>query len=427
MVKISIQKGKKATKPKPKPRQKQKQKQSQKVVVNMGKPQQKPTHTPIYIPQSNPIMMKPQTQQSMIDLIKYLRETEGQRTTTKEKESNELEKGKEKKVITPEDQQISFSTIDNKAKLDIEKLIGHTPSSMYVLPTNMKASEGPHNPMSFYDSLKRRADLIGGNPNTGQLSVATNKPIEISQPSAPPASVLRHVSHPNNAALTDLLRSRLKPEQPIPEPQPEPPAPQPALQQPEESKEETVLQESKEDDDEFFDAPEEEPQVAPAVEQQGPPLETTTNEPTQAQQLIGMDSTTTPTILKPINDISPPTHLEDVIGEREKTGAEQSDEAIKIIQEALKPTKAASGAAAEDETGAGGGGGNTNKPPYTQDEISKMSVKDLGAIVSQVGITDDQGIPLIFNGSRVHRVTNTSYQLKKGEIAQYISDHYYPK
>ena len=33
----------------------------------------------------------------MIDLIKYLRETEGQRTATKEKESNELEKGKEKK------------------------------------------------------------------------------------------------------------------------------------------------------------------------------------------------------------------------------------------------------------------------------------------------------------------------------------------
>ena len=424
MVKISIQKGKKATKPKPKPRQKQKQKQSQKVVVNMGKPQQKPTHTPIYIPQSNPIMMKPQTQQSMIDLIKYLRETEGQRTTTKEKESNELEKGKEKKVITPEDQQVSFSTIDNKAKLDFEKLIGHTPSSMYVLPTNMKASEGPHNPMSFYDSLKLKADLQGGNPASGQLSLSTNAPIQITQPSAPPTSILRHVSHPNNAALTDLLRSRLKPEQPIPEPEPQPqPAPTQLI---EESKEETVLQESKEEDDEFFDAPDEETQAAPEVEQQGPPLETTTNEPTQAQQLIGMDSTTTPTILKPINDISPPTHLEDVIGggEREKTGTEQSDEAIRIIQEALKPTKAASGAAAEDETGAGGGGGNTNKPPYTQDEINDMSVKDLGAIVSQTVITDDQGIPLVFNGTRIHRVTNTSKQLTKKEIQQFVLAHY---
>ena len=95
----------------------------------------------------------------------------------------------------------------------------------------------------------------------------------------------------------------------------------------------------------------------------------------------------------------------------------------------LSPTKAASGAAAEDEGGGAEGGGipNTTKPPYTQDEISKMSVKDLGAIVSQVGITDDQGVPLTFNGSRVHRVTNTSYQLKKGEIAQFIIDHYYRK
>ena len=94
----------------------------------------------------------------------------------------------------------------------------------------------------------------------------------------------------------------------------------------------------------------------------------------------------------------------------------------------LSPTKAASGAAAaDDEPGSGGGIPNTTKPPYTRDEINKMSVKDLGAIVSQVGITDDQGVPLVFNGSRVHRITNTSYQLKKGEIAQYIIDHYYRK
>jgi hypothetical protein len=136
-----------------------------------------------------------------------------------------------------------------------------------------------------------------------------------------------------------------------------------------------------------------------------------------------MDSTTTPTILKPINDISPPTHLEDVIGEREKTGTEQSDEAIRLMKEALSPRKAASGEAAEDTTTSS----NPVKPAYTQDEISKMTVKDLGRIVEQVGITDDQGIPLVFNGSRVHRITNTSYQLKKGEIAEFVALHYYPK
>jgi hypothetical protein len=377
----------------------------------------------------------------MTELIKYLRESEAKKTATSEKEKNELEK--EKKKATPEDKQVFFSTvdsqtilpnpIDNKAKLEFEKLIGHTPSSKYVLPANMKASAGPHNPMSFYDSLKKRADLQGENPSTGQLSLSTNAPIQITQPSAPPTTILRHTSHPNNAALTDLLRSRLSqpaPEPPAPRPAspPEPPAPQ-AISQPElpgpqiipeETKEETVLQETK--DDEFFDLPEEE--APPEEESQAPQEDSTSNEPTQAQQLIGMDSTTIPTAQRPITDISPPIHLEDVIGGgREKTGEEQSDEAIRMIQEALSPKKAASGEAAEDTTSSS----NPTKPPYTEDEISKMSVKDLGAIVEQVGITDDQGIPLVFNGSRVHRITNTSYQLKKGEIAQFVALHYYPK
>ena len=434
MVKISIQKGKKkAIKSKPKPRQKQKQKQSQKVVVNMGKGQQKPTHTPIYIPQSNPVVMRSQTDQSMMDLIKYLKEAEERKIAIQEKEKNELEK--EKKPITPEDSQVYFSTVDNKTvitplgkdeKLKFEKLTGHTPSTRYVLPTNMKASAGPYNPMSFYDSLKQRADLLGENPNTGKMSLSTNAPtIEIPKP------VLRH--HSTNTQLTDLLRSRIAPPpqpEPPPRPEPPPPAPQPqpepeeAQPEPEEAKEEITLEESKEDDDEFFDAPEEEPQALP--EQEAAPLEIITNEPTEAQVAIGIDNTTTPAIVRPINDIAPPTQLDDLIGE--KTGAAQADEAIQLIGGLLSPTKAASGAAAaDDEPGSGGGIPNTTKPPYTQDEISKMSVKDLGAIVSQVGITDDQGVPLVFNGSRVHRITNTSYQLKKGEIAQYIIDHYYRK
>ena len=207
MVKISIQKGKKkAIKSKPKPRQKQKQKQSQKVVVNMGKGQQKPTHTPIYIPQSNPVVMRSQTDQSMMDLIKYLKEAEERKIAIQEKEKNELEK--EKKPITPEDNQVYFSTVDDKTvitplgiaeKLKFEKLIGHTPSTKYVLPKSMRASAGPYNPMSFYDSLKQRADLLGENPNTGKMSLSTNAPtIEIPKP------VLRH--HSTNTQLTDLLR-----------------------------------------------------------------------------------------------------------------------------------------------------------------------------------------------------------------------------
>ena len=432
MVKISIQKGKKTIKSKPKPRQKQKQKQSQKVVVNMGKPQHKPINTPVYIPQSNPIVMKPQTDQSMIELIKYLRESEGQKTATKEKEKNELER--EKKIDTPEEKQVYFSTVDsqtvltplgNAEKLKFDTLIGNTPSTKYVLPANMKASAGPYNPMSFYDSLKQRADLLGGNPATGQLSLSTNAPLQISQTTS--TSVLRHVAHTSNSQLTDLLRSRITPIPPEPEPpapqpiqEPTPPAPQP---QPEETKEEILLEETK-DDDEIFDAPEEEEPAAPEVEQQAAPLEITTNEPTEAQQIIRNDSTTTNTILKTINDISPPTHLEDLIGE--KPAAEQADEAIQMMQGLLSPTKAATGAADDDGPGSGGGIPNTTKPPYTEEEINKMTVEKLGQVITANNITDDMFQPLIFNDQkkRIYKANNLGKQIDKPELRKYVLAHY---
>jgi len=427
MVKISIQKGKKkAIKSKPKPRQKQKQKQSQKVVVNMGKGQQKPTHTPIYIPQSNPVVMRSQTDQSMMDLIKYLKEAEERKIAIQEKEKNELEK--EKKPITPEDNQVYFSTVDDKTvitplgiaeKLKFEKLIGHTPSIRYVLPTNMKGSAGPYNPMSFYDSLKQRADLLGENPNTGKMSLSTNAPtIEIPKP------VLRH--HSTNTQLTDLLRSRIAPPPPQPEPPPRPEPPPPAPQpqpEPEEAKEEITLEESKEDDDEFFDAPEEEPQALP--EQEAAPLETIANEPTEAQVAIGIDNTTTPAIVRPINDVAPPTQLDDLIGE--KTGAAQADEAIQLLGGLLSPTKAASGAAAAaDDPGSGGGIPNTTKPPYTEDEIYKMTVEQLGQVITANNITDDMFKPLIYNDQkkRIYRANNLGKQLDKPELRKYVLTHY---
>jgi hypothetical protein len=71
----------------------------------------------------------------------------------------------------------------------------------------MKSSSGPHNPMSFYDALKRRADLVGENPATGQLSLSTNAPIpipitntRISQPNEP-----KPLAHKSVMSLIDLL------------------------------------------------------------------------------------------------------------------------------------------------------------------------------------------------------------------------------
>ncbi len=102
IIKISIKKEEKTIKH----RQKQKQKQSQKVVVNIGndvfKPKRKrtprqalqkgkvinrqqTTPTQINVPQALPIMNQPQ-QQSMNELIKYLKESETQKEIIKEKD-----------------------------------------------------------------------------------------------------------------------------------------------------------------------------------------------------------------------------------------------------------------------------------------------------------------------------------------------------
>ena len=112
MVKISIKKEEKTIKPK------QKQKQSQKVVVNIGndvfKPKrrraprqalqkgkvvnrQQTTPTQINVPQALPINNQPQ-QQSMNELIKYLKESETQKEIIKQKDQkiNELEKDKKR-------------------------------------------------------------------------------------------------------------------------------------------------------------------------------------------------------------------------------------------------------------------------------------------------------------------------------------------
>ena len=103
MVKISIKKEEKTIKPK----QKQKQKQSQKVIVNIGKDVVKPKRrraprkgpeksramtTPnIIIPQAMP-------QNSMGEIIRYIKESEQQKEIIKKQEkNNELEKIKLKK------------------------------------------------------------------------------------------------------------------------------------------------------------------------------------------------------------------------------------------------------------------------------------------------------------------------------------------
>jgi hypothetical protein len=185
MVKISIKKEEKTIKPK----QKQKQKQSQKVVVNIGndvfKPKRKraprqalqkgkvvnrqqTTPTQINVPQALPINNQPQ-QQSMNELIRYLKESETQKELLKEKDKkiNELEKEKKDKersqVLTEDEVQNVFSNVYNNSNI----------SSLSASGTATPLLSSPVNPNTLYDLLRREADLQGGNPNSGQITFAT--------------------------------------------------------------------------------------------------------------------------------------------------------------------------------------------------------------------------------------------------------------
>ncbi len=199
MVKISIKKDKKAVKlkpkpkpkakpkPKPKPPQKENQTQSQNVVVNVGSNgitakraprqalqkgkvvnRQQTTPTQINVPQALPINNQPQ-QQSMNELIKYLKESETQKEIIKQKDQkiNELEKDKKdkerSKILTEDEVQNVFSNVYNDSNI----------SSLSTSGTATPLLSSPVNPNTLYDLLRREADLQGGNPNSGQITFAT--------------------------------------------------------------------------------------------------------------------------------------------------------------------------------------------------------------------------------------------------------------
>ena len=183
MVKISIKKEEKTIKA----RQKQKQRQSQRVVVNIGKDALKPkrrraprqtlqksksqiTPTQINVPQALPIQIQPQPQQqSMNELIKYLKENEKQKEIIKEKDQtiNELEKDKKdrdrSKDLTKEEVQEDFSRVYSNSNI----------SSLTNSGTATPFFSKPVDPYELYSLLRREADLRGENPNSSQISVST--------------------------------------------------------------------------------------------------------------------------------------------------------------------------------------------------------------------------------------------------------------
>ena len=188
MVKISIKKEEKTIKP----RQKQKQKQSQRVVVNIGndviKPRRKraprqtlqknnvvnrqqTTPTQINVPQALPIQQQPKD--SMNEFIKYFKESETQKEAIKEiikekdKKINELEKDKKdkdrSKDLTPEETQDAFSRVYSNSNI----------SSLTNSGTATPFFSKQVDPNELYDLLRKEADLRGGNPNSGNISFST--------------------------------------------------------------------------------------------------------------------------------------------------------------------------------------------------------------------------------------------------------------
>ena len=407
MVKISIKKGKKTIKPK----QKQKQKQSQKVIVNIGssyKPKRRTatgralennkavnksstTSTPIInVPQSNPLYKQPESQAVLGELLKYLKDT-----GVKEKEkNNELEKDKikEKKSVIPVDEeiaQVQFTTVDNQNISGISSGLATPQFNPLSTPLNFRALQNE------LGALIRHADLEGENPNTGRVSLSTYNPINLSSSSSIISepdyiddhdSILSYESRqplletPYQNSLINYLQNKLV------EPEPQ----QQVITEPQQELIET--------------------------ETQGKPLEIITNEPAQQDAII----------------IDTP--------EPEKAVYEEAEEAMTLIDQALKPTKEPESKQAEEPIKKTESkraeepppmieiksvDAPRTPPPYTKDQINKMKVKQIGDIITAEKIKDN-GISLVYDEERgrVFRKGQKGQQINLSDLRPIVLSHY---
>ena len=379
MVKISIKKSEKTIKPKQK--QNQKQKQSQKVIVNIGRDVSKPkrrrrtgqalekskavnktnaTPTQITVPQANPIYKQSESQNSMGEILRYIKESEQQKEMVKKQEKkNELEKDKKTDVkqIPIEDAQGQFSTVNSQ---NISSL-----TSGSATPISLSR---PIDSRSLFDSLMRVADIQGENPNSGRVSLTTRQSNPLSSsPAVDSFSIIGTINSSNRSnlssnssiitaptdqssertfsvprstgstelsvsstqsangslnsftsALTDYLTDK----------QDQPPLLEPSIDESVEIEEEVPppqLEVQIEPPQEVINT---EPlTVEPEPEQQlivYEPEKATTQSATATQQIIGMDNSTLPAFLRPINAPSPTIRLNDIIGLR-PTIAETKD------------------------------------------------------------------------------------------------------
>ena len=269
----------------------------------------------------------------------------------KQEKKNELEKDKKTDVKkTPiEDAQSQFSTVNSQ---NISAL-----TSGSATPNPLSS---PVNSRSLFDSLMRVADLQGENPNSGHVSFSTlqSNPLS-SSPTVDTFSIIGTINSSNRSnlssnssimtaptyessertfsapqstassvssnksanaslnsftsALTDYLTDK----------QDEPPPIEPSMDESVEIEEEVPPPEP----EITIEPPQEIINTEPLVVEPEPeqqlivyePEKATTQSATATQQIIGMDNSTLPAFLRPINAPSPAIRLNDIIGLRPTT------------------------------------------------------------------------------------------------------------
>ena len=468
MVKISIKKDKKAkTKAKPKPKQKQKQKQSQKVIVNIGssagkarrgstleknKVVNRSTPTPnIIVPQAMP-------QNSNIEILKYIRESEQQKAMIKKQEKNnelERDKIKEKKppAIPTEDEnaQTQFSSINSQ---NISSLTSGTSTP------NPLSISGSVDSRSLFTALSRIADINGENPNSGRVSLTFDQPNPLLPAPRSQNSVISSVDYVlpitkkmnsgpfNPRSLHDSLfklasfnESLVQPERVDIEPSEEltTEAPIPVITDPEPQLEAMPIDPP---EGEYLEPEDEEPPEAEEVidnftedELQSYRDQTSEFRKEESAPLV-IEPTPPEAVILPMQPEAQLLYENEDQTTNPKTGMEQANEAIDMVNKLLNP----SGSKQAEEpsrmvelkspdltTDAG-----PDKPPDVslyEDKIKGFTALKLGTILIDNNIDNIEGFPFFIDGGHIKSSLKNpltgnqkNTQINKGELKRYLID-----
>ena len=499
-------KAKPKPKPKPKPQQKESQTQSQNIVVNVGSngivakrratrqtlqknnvANKQTTPTQINVPQALPIQQQ-QPKDSINEFIKYFKENESQKEAIKvilkekDQKINELEKDKKdkdrSKDLTKEEVQDDFSRVYNNSNI----------SSLTNSGTATPFFSKPVDPSQLYDLLRKEADLRGGNPNSGNITFSTlqSKPqssnstltsissdgiddrFVSTRETAPEANTTRNTIArlwlgKARQSIADRLSNTQQQDLSTYMTQSPP-------KDPTETKMQSPYQELFEDeiDAQQVVSPEvvpakEDPVIDEVLEENQvvvfEPQRATAQTATATQQMIGIDNSTIPAFLRPINTPLPAIHFKDIIGQK-PTAAETKDirqarinkldkkpllaiepqstqaevnDTIKLLENILKPKPPTPKAAEETDNEAIGSSieGYDEFQKYITDKEKKRKKEitnaTLGKILIKNKINDPAtGKVFVLDGYNRVKVKGNSTALNNTQLTELLLNNYKP-